>query len=148
MTVRVGLVGLGFMGKVHYENYSAIDGAEVVAVCDLHRDLAEEAALLLIAGDLYDGEIAYVDRSLKRLFDAYRHLGLWNQTIESFGNYAPDMDIYAIYTYGNTVVTALFAVLNEEYARVFSGPAAAAHLETAEQLVEDIHLKVHRSGQI
>jgi len=66
----------------------------------------------------------------------------WNETIASFDNYVPDMDIYAIYTYGNTVVTALFAVLNEEYARVFAGPAGAAHLETARQLAEDIHQKV------
>jgi hypothetical protein len=66
----------------------------------------------------------------------------WNETIASFDNYIPDMDIYAIYTYGNTVVTALFAVLNEEYARVLPGPAGAAHLETAELLAEDIHLKV------
>jgi hypothetical protein len=51
----------------------------------------------------------------------------WNETIASFDNYIPDMDIYAIYTYGNTVVTALFAVLNEEYARVLPGPAGAAH---------------------
>jgi len=65
----------------------------------------------------------------------------WNETIASFGNYIPDMDIYAIYTYGNTVVTALFAVLNEEYARVFPG-GGAAHLDTAELLVEDIHQKV------
>lgn len=66
----------------------------------------------------------------------------WNETIASFDNYVPDMDIYAIYTYGNTVVTALFAVLNEEYARVFAGGAGAAHLETAELLVESIHQKV------
>ncbi len=65
----------------------------------------------------------------------------WNETIASFDNYVPDMDIYAIYTYGNTVVTALFAVLNEEYARVFKS-AGTAHLETAELLVESIHQKV------
>jgi hypothetical protein len=69
----------------------------------------------------------------------------WNETIASFDNYIPDMDIYAIYTYGNTVVTALFAVLNAEYARVFPG-GGAAHLEAAELLVEEIHQKVWDEG--
>ncbi len=33
-TIRIGLVGTGGMGKVHYANYAAIDGAQVVAICD------------------------------------------------------------------------------------------------------------------
>ncbi len=32
--IRVGVVGLGFMGGVHLRNWQAIDGADVVAVCD------------------------------------------------------------------------------------------------------------------
>lgn len=32
--LKVGIVGLGGMGTVHYSNYKHIDGAEVVAVCD------------------------------------------------------------------------------------------------------------------
>jgi hypothetical protein len=70
----------------------------------------------------------------------------WNETIASFDNYVPDMDIYAIYTYGNTVVTALFAVLNQEYARVVGGAAAQSHLETAELIVDVIHEKVWDEG--
>ena len=31
---RIGIIGLGFMGRVHYDTYSKVDGAEVVAVCD------------------------------------------------------------------------------------------------------------------
>lgn len=31
-TVRIGLVGAGGMGKVHYANYAAIDGAQVTAL--------------------------------------------------------------------------------------------------------------------
>ncbi len=33
-TIRIGLVGTGGMGRVHYANYAAIEGAEVVAICD------------------------------------------------------------------------------------------------------------------
>ncbi len=32
--IRVGVIGLGFMGGVHLRNWQAIDGADVVAVCD------------------------------------------------------------------------------------------------------------------
>ena len=35
MAVRIGVVGLGGMGRHHFNAYSGIDGAEVVAVCDV-----------------------------------------------------------------------------------------------------------------
>lgn len=35
MMVRVGIVGLGFMGVTHYYNYKKVKGAQVVAVCDV-----------------------------------------------------------------------------------------------------------------
>lgn len=31
---RIGIIGLGFMGRVHYDTYAKVNGAEVVAVCD------------------------------------------------------------------------------------------------------------------
>lgn len=33
-TIRIGIVGAGGMGKVHYANYARIEGCKVVAVCD------------------------------------------------------------------------------------------------------------------
>ena len=35
MAVRVGLVGLGLMGKVHFDAYARMKGARVVAICDV-----------------------------------------------------------------------------------------------------------------
>ncbi|MEQ8836603.1 MAG: Gfo/Idh/MocA family oxidoreductase, partial [Lacipirellulaceae bacterium] len=35
---RVGIVGLGFMGMVHYLSYAKIRDAQVVALCDSNRD--------------------------------------------------------------------------------------------------------------
>lgn len=35
MTVRVGIVGLGFMGKCHFDSYKALRGAKVAAICDI-----------------------------------------------------------------------------------------------------------------
>jgi hypothetical protein len=39
--VRVGFVGVGGMGTVHLENYLALDGVEVVAICDIDPSHAE-----------------------------------------------------------------------------------------------------------
>ncbi|HEX8911346.1 MAG TPA: Gfo/Idh/MocA family oxidoreductase [Humisphaera sp.] len=33
-TVNVGIIGLGFMGRMHYDTYAKVPGANVVAVCD------------------------------------------------------------------------------------------------------------------
>jgi predicted dehydrogenase len=33
-TVNIGIIGLGFMGRMHYDTYSKVSGAQVVAVCD------------------------------------------------------------------------------------------------------------------
>lgn len=35
MTVNIGIVGMGFMGKVHFDTLARIRGARVVAVCDV-----------------------------------------------------------------------------------------------------------------
>ena len=35
MTLKVGILGLGFMGNNHYRVYGGIEGAEVAAICDV-----------------------------------------------------------------------------------------------------------------
>ncbi len=35
MPIRIGIVGLGFMGKMHYEVYRRLRNARVVAICDV-----------------------------------------------------------------------------------------------------------------
>ena len=44
---RIGIVGLGFMGRMHYDTYAKIPGAQVVAICDADPKRA--------AGDLSGG---------------------------------------------------------------------------------------------
>jgi len=44
---RIGIIGLGFMGRMHYDNYAKIPEAQVVAVCDADPRRA--------AGDLSGG---------------------------------------------------------------------------------------------
>ena len=35
--IRVGIVGLGFMGKMHFRCYRALEGVEVAAICDTDK---------------------------------------------------------------------------------------------------------------
>ena len=37
MALKVGILGLGFMGRYHYETYARIKGAYVAAICDVDR---------------------------------------------------------------------------------------------------------------
>jgi predicted dehydrogenase len=42
--IKIGLVGAGLIGKDHLENYSKIEGAEVVAICDINEEEARRVA--------------------------------------------------------------------------------------------------------
>ncbi|MDD9268969.1 Gfo/Idh/MocA family protein [Paenibacillus sp. GCM10023248] len=43
-TIRIGIIGTGIIGKSHLEQYAQIEGAEVVAVCDINEGEARRAA--------------------------------------------------------------------------------------------------------
>jgi len=40
--LRVGIVGFGFMGRMHYVQWKALKGADVVAICDANPNIVEE----------------------------------------------------------------------------------------------------------
>jgi len=42
--VRVGVIGVGYLGKFHAEKYSAMDNVQLVGVVDIDRSLAENVA--------------------------------------------------------------------------------------------------------
>jgi predicted dehydrogenase len=42
--IRIGIIGAGLIGKDHLEKYEKIDGAEVVALCDLNEALLKQVA--------------------------------------------------------------------------------------------------------
>ena len=50
-TVRIGFVGLGNRGMATLRRYLVIDGVEIVALCDSHRDHLYDAAALLVGDD-------------------------------------------------------------------------------------------------
>jgi len=40
--LRVGIAGLGFMGRIHYKYWKALEGAEVAAICDANPNIEED----------------------------------------------------------------------------------------------------------
>ena len=42
--IRIGIIGVGIIGKSHLEKYSKIEGAEIVAVCDVNEQEARNVA--------------------------------------------------------------------------------------------------------
>ncbi len=43
--VRLGVIGVGYLGKFHAEKYAAMDHVDLVGVVDIHRSLADGVAL-------------------------------------------------------------------------------------------------------
>lgn len=59
--VRVGIIGLGAIGPAHIRGYQACGNAEIVAVCDIRKDLAEHWAKKLKA-DAYTSYLELLKR--------------------------------------------------------------------------------------
>ena len=51
--VRIGVIGVGQIGKSHLRNYSEIDGAEIVAVADINDAEAQRVADLHAIPNVY-----------------------------------------------------------------------------------------------
>ena len=81
---RIGIVGLGFMGRVHYDTYSKLPEARVVAVCDADPKRA--------GGDLSD-TWGNVDKGSTRQLPMDRIKGTCDHK-ELFAN--PDVDVIDI----------------------------------------------------
>lgn len=51
--LKIGIIGAGFIGGVHYGAYSKINGAQIVAICDLDKEKVNK----LIKGEATGGNI-------------------------------------------------------------------------------------------
>jgi len=52
--LRVGIVGFGFMGQTHYKCWKKLDGAQVVAICDVNPNIEEDTKRAV--GNIGDGQ--------------------------------------------------------------------------------------------
>ncbi|MCB9958220.1 MAG: Gfo/Idh/MocA family oxidoreductase [Rhodospirillaceae bacterium] len=62
--LRVAVIGAGFFGSRHVQNYAALEGADLVAVCDADRAMAEAAT------ERYGGEAVTDPEALLGRVDA------------------------------------------------------------------------------
>jgi len=69
--LRVGIVGFGFMGQMHYKCWRALEGAEVVAVCDVNPNIEEDTKRAV--GNIGDTEEG-VDFSSLRLYTDFEEM--------------------------------------------------------------------------
>jgi predicted dehydrogenase len=51
--IRIGIIGIGIIGKAHLQEYASIPGAEVVAICDINEQEARLAAEKYSITDVY-----------------------------------------------------------------------------------------------
>jgi len=65
--LRVGIRGLGFMGRTHYKYWMALKGADVVAVCDANPNIEEDVKKAV--GNIGDAEQAIDFASVKLYAD-------------------------------------------------------------------------------
>ncbi len=66
--VKVGIVGMGFMGRMHLSSYSKLPGAKVVAFADVDKDKREGTAAA--AGNLGDTGFRFDIHSFERIYDS------------------------------------------------------------------------------
>ena len=89
MGLKIGIVGMGAIGNMHGDCYAKIDGATVVAVCDLNKQKADAAAEKFGVGAYY---------SLKEMLGAVE-LDVVDVTTSGYENgswhYEPTMEALA-----------------------------------------------------
>jgi len=52
--VRIGIAGFGFMGRTHYQCWSKIEGAQIVAICDVNPNIVKDTKKAV--GNIGDGQ--------------------------------------------------------------------------------------------
>lgn len=67
--LKVGIVGFGFMGRMHYRVWKGAEGAEVAAVCDANPNIIEDSKKAVGNIDGAEDEIDFDSFELYREFD-------------------------------------------------------------------------------
>ncbi|MCC6037375.1 MAG: Gfo/Idh/MocA family oxidoreductase [Armatimonadetes bacterium] len=125
-TVKVAVVGLGFMGVTHYFNYKKVKGAELVAVCDVDPKR--------LAGDWRDiaGNLPTVTSGREDLSGLKRYSNL-DELVED-----PDIDLVDICLPTHLHADAAIKALNAGK-HVFVEKPIALTVRDADRMVETAH---------
>ncbi|MBK8021829.1 MAG: Gfo/Idh/MocA family oxidoreductase [Chloroflexi bacterium] len=68
MSINVGIVGLGFMGRRYTEFLNKLDGVHVTAVCDIRPDVARECAEMVGAQAFAEAELLATSPNVNAIF--------------------------------------------------------------------------------
>ena len=68
--LRIGIVGFGFMGRMHYKCWRAVEGAEVDAICDSNPNIVEDTKRAVGNIEGADGAIDFTGIQLYTDFNA------------------------------------------------------------------------------
>jgi len=69
--LKVGIVGFGFMGRMHYQCWRDLEGAQVVAICETNPNIVEDSAK---AVGNFEGAAADVDFSSLELYTDFEKM--------------------------------------------------------------------------
>ncbi|HNS19722.1 MAG TPA: Gfo/Idh/MocA family oxidoreductase [Sedimentisphaerales bacterium] len=85
--LRVGIAGFGFMGRMHFRQWKAVQGAQVVAICDANPNIREDTKRAVGNIKGAEGEIDFagieVYRDLDQMLDA-AHLDAMSITLPTY----------------------------------------------------------------
>jgi len=126
---KVGIVGFGFMGQMHYKCWKTLEGAEVVAVCDVNPNIEEDTKRAV--GNVGDTEEA-VDFSSLRLYTDFEEM-LKNAELDAVSITLPT-SLHADFS-----IKALAAGVN-----VFCEKPMALNVEDCERMIAE----AKRSGKV
>jgi len=66
--LRVGVVGVGYLGRFHAEKYAGMDGVELIGVVDINKSRAEDVASRMKTKAYPYHEALFGSRLLRKLF--------------------------------------------------------------------------------
>jgi predicted dehydrogenase len=119
--LRVGIVGFGFMGQTHYKCWKKVEGAEVVAICDVNPNIEEDTKRAV--GNIGDGQEA-VDFSSLQVYTDFEKM-LANEKLDAVSitlpTYLhPDCSIKALSAGVNVMCEKPMALSSKECERMIT----------------------------
>jgi len=127
--LRVGIVGFGFMGQTHYKCWKKLDGAQVVAICDVNPNIEEDTKRAV--GNIGDGQ-EEVDFSNLQVYTKFEKM-LAKANLDAVSITLPT------YLHPKTSIKALLAGVN-----VMCEKPMALKSKACEKMIEE----AERSGKI
>lgn len=107
--VRLGLIGLGYIGKVHLRNCLKLDSAELVAVSDISKKALNKAKKLGVQKTYKDYKMLLNDKSIDAVIIAlptYLHLPCAKQAAESGKHILLEKPLARNVTEGKEIISA------------------------------------------